>query len=235
MKLKYSAQWLKKKCGFTLAEVLITLGIIGVVAAITIPSLITQNRARVLRSQYLKSYSMIYQMVRLMENDDISLDTSVLGKIPNYLKGTTYCGGADNTLRDPKGDTLCFRLANGEYKSYDGKTTVYASYMDDAQYVLPDGTLFLFEWDTVHYSDGSHCWIHVDINGVKNGPNRFGVDVFTFQFTDGKLLAMGDEGTSYSDLDKYCNLKVSNNMNGLACAHYAKADADWFKKAVKLK
>lgn len=57
----------EEKCGFTLAEVLITLGIIGVVAAITIPSLITQNRARVLRSQYLKSYSMIYQMVRLME------------------------------------------------------------------------------------------------------------------------------------------------------------------------
>ena len=107
--------------------------------------------------------------------------------------------------------------------------------MDDAQYVLPDGTLFLFEWDTVHYSDGSHCWIHVDINGVKNGPNRFGVDVFTFQFIDGKLLAMGDEGTVYSDLGKYCNLKVSNNFNGLACAHYAKADADWFKKAVKLK
>ena len=148
MKLKYSAQWLKKKCGFTLAEVLITLGIIGVVAAITIPSLITQNRARVLRSQYLKSYSMIYQMVRLMENDDVSLDTSVLGKIPNYLKGTTYCGNSGNTLRDPKGDTLCFRLANGEYKSYDGKTVVSAAYMDDAQYVLPDGTLFLFEWDS---------------------------------------------------------------------------------------
>lgn len=95
--------------------------------------------------------------------------------------------------------------------------------------------MFLFEWDTLHYNDESHCWIHVDINGVKNGPNRFGVDVFTFQFTDGKLLAMGDEGTVYSDLGKYCNLKVSNNFNGLACAHYAKADADWFKKAVKLK
>lgn len=235
MKLKYSAQWLKKKCGFTLAEVLITLGIIGVVAAITIPSLITQNRARVLRSQYLKSYSMIYQMVRLMENDDVSLDTSVLGKIPNYLKGTTYCGGASATLYGSKDNTLCFRQSNGAYKSYDGNTIIEPSAMDDAQYVLPDGTLFLFEWDTLHYNDGSHCWIHVDINGVKNGPNRFGVDVFTFQFTDGKLLAMGDEGTLFSDLDKYCNLKVSNNYNGLACAHYAKADADWFKKAVKLK
>lgn len=235
MKMKYSTQLLMKKFGFTLAEVLITLGIIGIVAAITIPSLITQNRARVLRSQYLKSYSMIYQMVRLMENDDVSLDSSVLNKIPRYLKGATFCGGTAATLRGEGGDTICFRAANGAYKTYDGKRSFDSSLMDDAQYVLPDGTLFLFEWDTNHFNDGSHCWIHVDINGVKNGPNRFGVDVFTFQFTDGKLLAMGDEGTVYSDLDKYCNLKVSNNMNGLACAHYAKADADWFKKAVKLK
>lgn len=235
MKLKYSAQWLKKNFGFTLAEVLITLGIIGVVAAITIPSLITQNRARVLRSQYLKSYSMIYQMVRLMENDDVSLDSSVLNKIPRYLKGATYCGNSGDTLRGEGGDTVCFRKANGLYKTYDGKSFVYAEYMDDAQYVLPDGTLFLFEWDTGHGYGDAHCWIHVDINGVKNKPNRFGVDVFTFQFIDGKLLAMGDEGTTYSDLDKYCNLNVSNNYNGLACAHYAKADADWFKKAVKLK
>ena len=43
--------------GFTLAEVLITLGIIGVVAAITIPALINNYRAAKLKSQFLKSYS----------------------------------------------------------------------------------------------------------------------------------------------------------------------------------
>ena len=42
------------KKGFTLAEVLITLGIIGVVAAATIPSLITAYQKRATESQLKK-------------------------------------------------------------------------------------------------------------------------------------------------------------------------------------
>ena len=64
------------KFGFTLAEVLITLGIIGVVAAITIPSLINNYKAKKLRSQFLKSYSVVQQAFKLMEADDVSLDPS---------------------------------------------------------------------------------------------------------------------------------------------------------------
>ena len=57
--------------GFTLAEVLITLGIIGIVAAMTIPTLMTNNQSKKLKSQFLKSYSTISQAYRLMlENDD---------------------------------------------------------------------------------------------------------------------------------------------------------------------
>ena len=53
--------------GFTLAEVLITLGIIGVVAAITIPGLINSYKAHQLRSQFLKSYSIITQVAQHMK------------------------------------------------------------------------------------------------------------------------------------------------------------------------
>lgn len=45
-----------KEPAFTIAEVLITLGIIGVVAALTIPPLITNYKARKLHTQFLKSY-----------------------------------------------------------------------------------------------------------------------------------------------------------------------------------
>ena len=57
--------------GFTLAEVLITLGIIGVVAAITIPNLMVAYKAKKMRSQFLKSYSVIQQAFRQMEVDDV--------------------------------------------------------------------------------------------------------------------------------------------------------------------
>lgn len=43
----------KKKVAFTLAEVLITLGIIGIVVAMTIPTLMTNIKARKLRTQFL--------------------------------------------------------------------------------------------------------------------------------------------------------------------------------------
>lgn len=51
----------KQNFAFTLAEILITLGIIGVVAAITLPALIHQHQKMVLKQQFKKSYSMIQQ------------------------------------------------------------------------------------------------------------------------------------------------------------------------------
>ena len=48
-----------KRFGFTLAEVLITLGIIGVVAAMTIPTLIANTNSAKFRSQFKKSLSTI--------------------------------------------------------------------------------------------------------------------------------------------------------------------------------
>ena len=48
-----------KKAAFTLAEVLITLGIIGVVAAMTIPTLISKYQEKVLENHFKKSYAML--------------------------------------------------------------------------------------------------------------------------------------------------------------------------------
>ena len=55
--------------GFTLAEVLITLGIIGVVAALTLPALIQKNNNKVVETRLKKFYSAINQAIMLAEND----------------------------------------------------------------------------------------------------------------------------------------------------------------------
>ena len=62
------------KPAFTLAEVLITLGIIGVVAAMTIPALMTAYKVHRYRSQFLKSYSTIQQVIRRMIAEDVSTE-----------------------------------------------------------------------------------------------------------------------------------------------------------------
>jgi len=54
---------------FTLAEVLITLGIIGVVAAMTMPVLIQNHRKSVVETRLSKFYSSINQALKLAEND----------------------------------------------------------------------------------------------------------------------------------------------------------------------
>ena len=55
------------KSGFTLAEVLITLGIIGVVAAMTLPTLIQKNQETELTTRAKRMYSEVNQAIKLYE------------------------------------------------------------------------------------------------------------------------------------------------------------------------
>lgn len=65
---------MKIKKGFTLAEVLITLGIIGIVAAMTLPAIIAQHQKVVLVTRLKKNYSVISQALvsSFAENGDYS-------------------------------------------------------------------------------------------------------------------------------------------------------------------
>ena len=60
---------LKRKTAFTLAEVLITLGIIGIVAAMTLPSLITKYKIHELRTRFQKTNSIVNQALKYTLND----------------------------------------------------------------------------------------------------------------------------------------------------------------------
>lgn len=225
-----------KKNAFTLAEVLITLGIIGVVAALTIPSLINNYKAKRLRSQFLKSYSTVQQVFKQMEADDVSLDpktytglnSAFYRTFMNYLQGAMDCGSSG---KKQKQGYPCYAIyvaagatKDEPYKTFDGGTA-NESIFDDGEIALQDGTLLLFE-------NYDRIWISVDLNGYNNPPNRLGYDLFTFQFIDGELKTMGDRDTDYTDMNKYCNPKITNSLNGITCAQKAKEDTDYFKKLV---
>ena len=58
------------KVAFTLAEVLITLGVIGVVAAMTLPTLIQNYRNREVESKLQKIYTVMNQAIKMSEIDN---------------------------------------------------------------------------------------------------------------------------------------------------------------------
>jgi len=219
-----------KNRGFTLAEVLITLGIIGVVAALTIPGLINNYKAARLHSQFLKSYSTIQQAFKQMEADDLSLNPADYDryKAPffetfrNYFKIAINCSGGIKSKP-------CYNLTGSGYKSYDGISKISPLYFDDCQFVLNDGTFIVVDAP----AHNQWIWVSVDLNGYDNPPNRWGYDLFTFQFADGELVTMGDKKSDYTDMSKYCSKTSTEELNGIACAQKAKENPDYFKELIK--
>lgn len=227
---------MNNKFGFTLAEVLITLGIIGVVAAITIPGLMTAHKAHKMHAQFLKSYSTVQQVFKQMEADDVSTDPSTYDRatkegtfyntFKKYIAGVTDCGVYS------KKSMPCYNLNDTKkgYKSLTGNTFINKQYFDDGQLALQDGTSLFFEQPSTTLP---YIWVMVDINGFKEGPNRMGYDLFVFHFQDGELRTMGDPRSSLNNMTIYCNLKSTDTLNGIACAQRAKNETDYFKWVIK--
>lgn len=95
---------------FTLAEVLITLGVIGVVAAMTIPTLMTNLQNRKLESQFKEGYSILSQAFKSWQDD--GLENRHYSRFMPYFTGVTDCGDTHNTKDD---DEYCMvRTSNSD-------------------------------------------------------------------------------------------------------------------------
>lgn len=143
--------------GFTLAEVLITLGIIGVVAAMTIPTLMANINGHKFRSQFKKSLSTVNQAVRMnvakYDYNFASVSTNCINAATDHPENTmSICAmfnGAlaghavtDYTrLKDPKGNLY--------YEEFLSKGRPSDSQIQDKgvnlyYYQMADGALFAF-------------------------------------------------------------------------------------------
>lgn len=202
-----------KKAAFTLAEVLITLGIIGVVAAMTMPSLIQNYQEKATVTKLKKCYSLVSQAYVSILNDEGGSDTLQAGddlemmeKFGKYLKYQKTCGRN-------KG---CF--PNVTYKSVTGNG--YSKWEDDttdrSRAILTDGTLIMFNKMRVGEGNYLYAQIYVDINGFK-GPNQLGKDFFYFYINPEKIVPGGAKALEEKNEDE----KFTKNCiqhNGYACA-----------------
>lgn len=225
---------MNKKYGFTLAEVLITLGIIGVVAAITLPTLMKNYKAIVLKSQFKEQYSRVAQALRRMaDEEEIPLIPSELGgnfssQLAKYFNTALDCG---NINIGTKG---CIKLNKegsiDEYKTYTGNSINFG-YLDDGTLVLNDGTTLFFEQGSQATTLGYYV-IGIDINGYKNKPNKLGHDLFTFKIEENGELTPTKNIKGWNPYG-LCSKTSSSNLNGYGCALDAINNPDYFKNLPK--
>lgn len=223
---------------FTLAEVLITIGIIGVVAALTLPSIIANNKAKALEAGLKKGASTINQALLHYQADsgepvkaDGTLKAGELSSmIKQYFNIAYDCGYAYNSsiatgCVSNVGDNDSDKSSKA-YQTLNGKSNISLNFFDDAQFILTDGSMIFFENSNV----STRTYISVDVNGYKKGPNKLGEDLFMFQLNSGGILVpMGAKGTDYySENDEYCSQTSTSNMNGAGCTAKALSDPKYF-------
>ena len=156
-----------KKSGFTLAEVLITLGIIGVVAAMTIPNLIANTNGAKFRSQFKKTISTLNQAGLMAQaqydfdyagTTDACAAAQATGAAEHPEETMTFCAILNGTLTGQTyqgAGTNLKRNANGEAKDYEwvktyGATGALANGLTLANslvYTLADGSIIGFHKD----------------------------------------------------------------------------------------
>ena len=183
--------------GFTLAEVLITLVIIGVIAAITIPTLMNKTNKQEYVVKLKKAYSTLSQATNRIIAENGTPKESLGGWLTSHeALYNMYAKYLSNAKRCDVGQT-CFSYIT--YKNQDGTNSSYKfmKYEDTGELVLADGTF-------VQFNAGTDCAIgkradefktvsahlHVDVNGAK-GPNMWGVDAFRFYLNENGLFPTG--------------------------------------------
>lgn len=200
--------------GFTLAEVLITLSIIGIVASMIIPSLFSSYQEMAFKKGAKKAFSQASSALAQIKNEN-----------GNTLTGLTF--GKDlfkpyyKVLKDCV--PLCVPVS--------GSSTVYKSLlnmnsttvlMGGGQFITADGSFMGF----------NNLNITVDVNGYKKPPNAFGKDTFMFviDLINQRLIPMGASNTTNSVANGYCNRANVPNRSGaqgFGCMFYVLQDIEY--------
>ena len=203
---RFTSHFSRKRTAFTLAEVLITLGIIGIVAAMTLPSLITKYKIHELRTRFQKTNSIVNQALKYTLNDLGLSDYSDMNlfNLPNGSQASIYVPvykeynqvwekqfkGAKKLGRQEILDNInpkhlsTFPLFTktfwGEPADW-GHLYATSGNLAPTYYLLPDGSLIgqIDAFGTC-YASCTIATIFFDTNGPYKGPNRYGYDFFYF-------------------------------------------------------
>ena len=232
-----------KKIGFTMAEILITLGIIGVVAALTMPALIANHRKVVIATQLKKAYTTLAQAFTMAQKDygDIaewnfkpqnpqnSDSTSIRDAlyafahtylIP-YLSVITDCGTGSGATAEC---TYTWYATDGTALNWSPASN------NNYRFILNNSILITLLYDNYQgdYSGGS-ILIYVDING-KQKPNTLSKDIFVMNIKSStakfEMYGAGNSRDRLMDgaISWGCAYKVPNSNSSIYCGALIQQD-----------
>ena len=228
------------KPAFTLAEVLITLGIIGIVAAMTIPTLIVNYQKREFASRLSQTFSVLSNAVKMAQVE--YGDVATWGYQKYY--GTTIDPGNDASpyvkefaekyfipyLRVSKnyGTAKLKDIGYSGYKTKDGRT-YYSAGQEIYTVELSNGTTLFFSYNGERVDEDttiiSAPLIFLDVNG-KADPNILGRDFFLVELstTKNRLETYGT-GRSRDYLLNACANNPENSVrSNLLCITLVQMD-----------
>ncbi len=206
--------------GFTLAEVLITLGIIGVVAALTLPSLIQHYKKQVWVNQLKKTVSVLengFKLIMTTESADKLSDTTLWQTaLSSSCDNAPYCAEFYNIF------SKYFKVGGNldNYRTFsslnNSQNTVFGTYREIK---LNSGANLMFAYFT-NTPSSSNPWgphshvatVVIDVNGNQK-PNQVGRDVFFFGIHKlGNLIPFGSKKAAYA----YCYETYASQNNPTA-------------------
>lgn len=219
-----------RKSAFTLAEVLITLGIIGVVAAMTLPVLTQKNNNRVVETRLMKFYSAINQAVKMAELDYgdkqywwNDLAGAQLDDEGNPIEGTSEAESWFNKYLKPymkiiKQETL----SDGTFIVYfpDGSALRLLQQATTRDWLFYPGTpeKCIKQYGTNDKNANGICSFAFNFRPIDNGDNKWiyhinkGIEPFKHNW-DGsyeKLYSAGDYGCKNGNR-RYCTAIIQYN------------------------
>ena len=198
------------KSAFTLAEVLITLGIIGVVAAMTLPALMANHRKQVVETRLAKFYSVINQAIKMAEvkyedkiywesigqgfmldeNGEPTTESIPLAWVNKYIM--PYLNGAEASSR-PGGGQAIIKFSDGSLARFEVASI----------YFYPDAKNYS---DTLNKEDSGRFYFVFYF-----GPSKTGVK-FALHYNK------GIEPYAYGDASKYPNdISVLKTSSSYGC------------------
>ena len=186
----------KKKFAFTLAEVLITLAVIGVVAAITVPAVSQHTNNEQYRVASYKNASVLNNAIRLAYAfDSIRINEF---KDSNDLKSNFFFKHFNILKKDSE-------ISNNWGDKIEVESSFYLN--DGTKYGITEKITDNCEYDVINKEDNIPCFfVYVDVNGEKK-PNKVTMTTDLYK----------DINTFYAYADRFIlepgEIHFSNNMN----------------------